>query len=67
MLIRIKSSYFVAGVEVFDNGNKRCADIISYMENWSVNKIFRYCKKKGWKARIYRRKIRRKIYRKENL
>lgn len=46
MLIRISSSYFVAGVVV----GERAAPIIKYMSNWDEYDIARYCKKKNWKC-----------------
>src|SRR5690349_13329665 len=27
-----------------------CAPIVKYMSTWSEDKIFAYCKRKGWKA-----------------
>lgn len=53
MLIRITTPWFVAGVEVLPSGKKRAAPIIHYMKDFTVNKIFSYSKKKGWKAEIY--------------
>ena len=54
MLMRITAPWFVAGVEILPSGRKRVAPIIHYMENLNVNKVFRYSKKRGWKAEIYR-------------
>lgn len=50
ILIRIESSYFVAGLDRYNN---ICAPIIKYMKYWSLQKIIRYCNKKGWSYLIY--------------
>jgi len=47
-LIRIESSYFVAGITIGDTYNK-CAPILHYMKDWDIQKIKNYCSKKGWK------------------
>jgi len=48
VLIRIESSYFVAGIIVGEQYNK-CAPIVHYMRDWSIQKIKNYCSKKGWR------------------
>jgi hypothetical protein len=53
MLIRIESSYFVAGVELkgdlFDVFTVfRAAPILSYMKGWSYDRVKNYCTKKEW-------------------
>ena len=52
ILIRITAPWFVAGVVVDSQGNKRAAPIIHYMKNLSICRIFRYSNKRGWKAEI---------------
>jgi len=54
MFITIKSSYFVAGlqlVKIRDNYKNKCAPIISYMNDWDLEKIKAYCIKKKWEYR----------------
>jgi hypothetical protein len=48
VLIRIESPYFTAGIVIGEKYNK-CAPIVHYMKNWSIQKIKNYCSKKGWK------------------
>ena len=48
MLIRIVAPHFVAGIDY----PMRCAPIVKYMKGWSLNRIFDYCRSKGWKASI---------------
>ena len=45
MFLRITSDYFCAGIT-----NNNVAPIIKYMKNWSEDKIYEYCNKKGWKV-----------------
>ena len=52
ILIRITAPWFIAGVVVDSQGNKRAAPIIGYMRNMTINGIFRYSNKRGWKAEI---------------
>lgn len=44
-MIRIVAPHFVAGICV-DTG--RSAPILAYMPTWSVDRIVRYCERKGW-------------------
>ena len=48
-LLRIESSYFVAGAIMRRSTCHSCAPIIKYMKGWSSKKIINYCIKKGWK------------------
>ena len=48
MLIRIESSYFVAGVETNYSVVVRAAPIIKYMIGWHSSKVVSYCEKKKW-------------------
>ena len=51
-LIRISSTYFVAGL-ILDNGIViKSAPIIKYMIGWSEDKVNSYIIKKGWKKDI---------------
>ena len=56
MLIRICSSYFVAGIIINiidDEYYNNCAPIIKYMKTWSPGKIRNYCKYKNWRYESY--------------
>jgi len=48
MLLRIVSTYFVAGVVI----GERTAPIVNYMRVWGLAKIQLYCLKKGWECQI---------------
>lgn len=50
-LVRVASSYFVAGFES-DGVVRRAAPIIHYMVGWSEDKTRKYIAKKGWKASV---------------
>lgn len=52
MLIRIESSYFVAGVIFGDEKVIIAAPIIKYMIGWNMYKVINYCKQKNWKFEI---------------
>jgi len=63
-LIRITSPYFCAGIErymrlgQYDYSNAkvkihRCAPILRYMRTWTVGRIIKYCRLKGWKYEVY--------------
>jgi len=52
MLIRICSSYFVAGVVLEDNVVIKTAPIIKYMKGWNSNKVVKYSINKNWKIDI---------------
>lgn len=58
--IRIEAPHFVAGIDIYDKvghydyDNKpvpihRTAPILNYMKGWTLSRIMRYCKVKGWK------------------
>ena len=47
-LIRIVAPHFVAGISESD-----IAPIIRYMRLWPDDKIWRYCKSKGWAYESY--------------
>ena len=47
-LVRIVSSWFVAGVVV----GVRAAPIVKYMRNWSLVRIMQYCETRGWGCKI---------------
>ena len=47
---RIVAPHFVAGCS-----NGKCAPIIRYMENWSIERISTYCLSKGWLLEIISR------------
>ena len=50
-LIRIESSYFVAGIVIDQNGQVvKAAPIVKYMVGWNTEKVETYCKKRGWKG-----------------
>lgn len=49
MLLRIQSSYFVAGIEV---GAGRAAPIVRYMVGWDIQRIQAYCARKGWRVEM---------------
>ena len=61
-LVRITSSYFVAGIEMYSDHHintftirkktNRCAPIIKYMRNWNIIHIKNYCKYKKWKCEV---------------
>ena len=48
-LLRIKSSYFVVGVEINEGKVIRCPPIVKYMKGWNIDKVIKYCRNKGWK------------------
>ncbi len=54
ILIQIKSSYFCAGLEAedYDLQVKRAAPILKYMMGWSVRRVEKYAKQKGWTLKI---------------
>lgn len=65
-LIRIVGHKFVAGIECYvDYKNPHfrpggrthpshlCAPIVKYMKFWTVGRILRYCKSRGWKYDIF--------------
>lgn len=52
MLIQIQSRYFTAGCVLLDNKVKLCSPIIQYMQNWAIEKVKLYCKKKKWRIII---------------
>ena len=54
MLIRIKSSYFVAGVVLENAKVIQAAPIVNYMRGWSVENVIEYCRAKGWKVQVLR-------------
>lgn len=45
MFLRITSDHFCAGID-----NNKIAPIIKYMKNWSISRIYEYCKNKNWKV-----------------
>jgi len=48
MLLRIKSSYFVAGI-IIENGTViQAAPIVGYMIRWRHQRVMDYCRKKRW-------------------
>lgn len=49
-MIRIVAPHFVAGVTLLENTVFRTAPILSYMFGWHKDRVFDYCKKKGWEA-----------------
>lgn len=53
MLLRISAPHFVAGIELWSGYDKddpvnKPAPILKYMKTWTVSRIMRYCRKKGW-------------------
>jgi hypothetical protein len=54
VLIRISSSYFVAGIILEDKVVVKCAPILRYMRGWSGSDVINYCNKKGWHIEVLR-------------
>lgn len=52
-LIRIESSYFVAGI-IIQKPYNVTATILSYMKTWNKLKNINYCKNKKWKFSEYK-------------
>lgn len=52
MLIRIESSYFVAGIVREAGKACRIAPILEWMAGMKLQAILKYCKKKGFKVTI---------------
>lgn len=48
MFVQIKSSYFTAGLEIFDGEVMIVAPIIKYMKGWNTQRVKDYCSKKKW-------------------
>lgn len=53
ILVRIESSYFVAGIVIKHPKYNICAPIISYMRDWNIDHVKQYCIYKGWKYETY--------------
>lgn len=51
-MVRIDAPHFCAGLDGDGIGAWRCAPILRYMEHWSLGRIKRYCRKKGWRCDI---------------
>lgn len=62
-MIRIIAPHFVAGIETYCGSVRRrksgalmpvhrCALIVRYMEEWTIGKIMRFCRSKGWKYEL---------------
>lgn len=51
-IIRIVAPHFVAGALLEPSGVVRTAPIIKYMVGWTRDKVFGYCKSKGWSAEV---------------
>lgn len=47
-LVQITSPHFVSGLVHRHGQPNLCAPIVSYMQDWSLPAIKRYCDKKGW-------------------
>lgn len=47
-LYRIEAPHFVAGFGFKDQKVAGIASIIKYMIDWPIDRIQRYCDKKGW-------------------
>lgn len=47
-LYRIEAPHFVAGFGFKDQKVAGIAPIIKYMIDWPIDRIQRYCDKKGW-------------------
>lgn len=52
ILIFIDSNYFSVLVVIENNKVVRFPPIIKYMENWTLEKVLDYSKKKNWKVEI---------------
>lgn len=52
MYLRVEAPHFVAAIVPGEKEN-RVPPILKYMTNWSVDRIFSYCRAKGWEITQY--------------
>jgi len=48
MLLQITAPHFVAGLVIEEGSVKRVAPIIKYMRGYTIEKVRKYCERKGW-------------------
>jgi hypothetical protein len=48
-IVHIDAPYFCAGVISINDKIIYTAPILNYMKDWSIHRVFSYCKKKRWK------------------
>ena len=52
-MITIDAPHFCAAVVLTPGGIvTRAAPILKYMEGWTKERVFAYCRKKGWQASL---------------
>lgn len=52
ILAQITAPHFCAGLELDDGRVTFAAPIISYMQNWTRDRVRDYCGARGWSIRI---------------
>lgn len=50
LLLRIIAPWFVAAIEVNYPNPNRCAPMLFYMNDWSPERIRKYCKGRNWRV-----------------
>ena len=52
MLARIVAPHFIAGIILKEDRVVQAAPIVSYMINWSRNRVINYCRSKSWTVSV---------------